>query len=111
MTKITTHVLDIALGKPAANIPITLHSLSEPATIIAEGLTNSDGRVSPCLYEGALARGLYSITFALANYFANAHQGSLYPFVTVHFVIDDIHQHFHLPLLVSPGGYSTYRGS
>ncbi len=114
MTKITTHVLDISLGKPAANIKIVLEALSPQSSkkIISEGLTNTDGRITPSLYEGkVLNPGLYGISFSLANYFASSNRASLYPFVTVHFMLEHPEEHFHLPLLISPGGYSTYRGS
>jgi 5-hydroxyisourate hydrolase len=111
MTKITTHVLDISLGKPAAQVTIILESIGEHKTALAEAQTNADGRVAPSLYEGNLAPGLYVIKFSLAAYFARSQRTSIYPFVTVHFMLDNPHQHFHLPLLISPAGYSTYRGS
>ncbi len=113
MTKITTHVLDISLGRPAANIPIVLNGLEGDKTrFMAEGLTNEDGRISPSLYDGAnLKHGLYSVTFSLTNYFLSTKRTSLYPFVTVYFKIENDNANFHLPLLISPGGYSTYRGS
>lgn len=112
MTKITTHVLDISLGKPAANVKIVLEAQKGFKKIVAEGITNTDGRICPSLYDAEpLASGLYSLSFSLENYFASSQRVSLYPFVTVHFMLEHPDQHFHLPLLISPGGYSTYRGS
>lgn len=113
MTKITTHVLDISLGKPAAHVDVVLEGLASGAPeFIAKNRTSLCGRVQPSLYEGPpLPTGLYVISFALKEYFAQLETTTLYPLVTVHFELVNPHEHFHLPLLISPGGYSTYRGS
>lgn len=105
---ITTHVLDTATGRPAAGCPI---SLSKSGTVIASGITNADGRIADLLEPGTLVPGRYCMTFDTAAYFAQTKTEAFYPVVPVHFVITAIDEHYHVPLLLSPYGYSTYRGS
>ena len=107
MSAITTHVLDTALGCPAAGIPITLER-SEGGHFVAkgQGVTDSDGRCRDLLAPGALLAGTWRITFALEGY-----QTGFYPYASIVFRIEDPGQHYHVPLLLSPYGYSTYRGS
>jgi 5-hydroxyisourate hydrolase len=104
VSHVTTHILDSALGTPAAGVDIVLRSGDET---IASGTTNSDGRV-PELGPELLAPGDYSLTFDTAGYFGN--NPHFYPSVTIAFTITD-DSHYHVPLLLSPFGYSTYRGS
>ena len=100
MSAITTHVLDTARGRPAAGLPVTLE------------VQTADGRARNLLPEGApLVRGVYRLLFETAAYFtANGLEG-FYPRVTVVFEVRDPAQRYHVPLLLSPHGYSTYRGS
>ena len=111
MTSLSTHVLDTMHGRPAAGMAVVL---SGPGGEIARGLTNADGRC-PELAAGALAPGRYALAFAAADYFRR--EGVALPdppfldVVTVAFGIAADGGHYHVPLLVSPYGYSTYRGS
>jgi 5-hydroxyisourate hydrolase len=104
---ISTHVLDAALGKPAAGIAVRL---DDPAGSTVEAVTGSDGRVSE-LAAGPLDPGDYRLRFDTGQYFAAAGRTSFYPEVVVAFTITDAAQHYHVPLLLSPFAYSTYRGS
>lgn len=113
MSAITTHILDISRGQPAAGVAVTLEVESAAAwTSIGGGITNQDGRISGLApAESGLAAGVYRLTFATGEYFSKRGLDSFYPQVVVVFRIADPAQHYHVPLLVSPFGYSTYRGS
>lgn len=113
MSGITTHVLDTSKGKPGVGVPITLEFLSADGwKEIGGGTTNSDGRL-PTLLPGdhKLEAGTYRLHFDTSKYFEGQNLKSFYPAVPVTFVIEDTSQHYHVPLLISPFGYSTYRGS
>jgi len=121
MGKLTTHVLDLVSGRPAAGMRIELRALqaaaaNAAATVLADVQTNEDGRVARPLLEGAsLQAGRYALVFHVADYFRNAATplGEL-PFldeVVVQFGVADAEQNYHVPLLVTPWSYSTYRGS
>ena len=113
MSQITTHVLDTSLGKPASDLHVALeiHSGKHEWIRLAEGRTQTDGRLPNLLPTDSLKAGLYRMTFDTASYFqANGLQG-FYPYILVAFEIQDTTQHYHVPLLLSPYGYSTYRGS
>ena len=115
MGRITTHVLDTAAGKPAAGLKVVLTKLDGAPAVLAEAVTNADGRVDKPLLEGAaFAAGRYEIAFHVGDYFRTA--GARLPeppfldVVPIRFgVADDVD--YHVPLLVSPFAYSTYRGS
>lgn len=111
---ITTHVLDTMMGKPAAGISVRLeiqNSLGEWKQL-ASGATSSDGRIADLLSEGsALQLGTYRLTFDTAQYFRSSGIKGFYPYVHVVFEVHDAAAHYHVPLLLSPFGYSTYRGS
>lgn len=117
MSAISTHVLDLSLGRPAAGVAVTLEIASHPDD--AErwrphggGATDADGRVKHLLPAGAsLEATTYRLTFHTAAYFAARGVQTFYPSITVVFEIHDASQHHHVPLLLSPFGYSTYRGS
>jgi len=113
MSAITTHVLDTARGKPAAEVPVTLARLDEANNPIAtySGVTDSDGRVADLLGRDALVAGEYRISFDTGAYAASNGEKSFYPHVEITFTIESPQQHYHVPLLLSPYGYSTYRGS
>ena len=112
MSQITTHVLDTSKGSPARGISIILEGLNGGEWLeIAKGTTNNDGRAADLLAkEKVLEKGVYRITFDTASYFkANGTKG-FYPYVSIVFEIEDA-AHYHVPLLLNPYGYSTYRGS
>ncbi|MEM8946232.1 MAG: hydroxyisourate hydrolase [Planctomycetota bacterium] len=113
MSPITTHVLDTALGKPAAGITVTLCQVAEDGVYVevGRGVTNADGRVADLLPDEAAVQGTYRIEFATASYFAATERGSFYPRVEVLFSVEQEGGHYHVPLLLSPFGFSTYRGS
>ena len=112
MSSITTHILDTALGKPAQGVAVTLVQLSgDETTPIGEATTDDDGRVAPLVPPGGLTPGVYRLTFETASYFASTDRESFYPAVEIAFRVEDAAQHYHVPLLLSPFGYSTYRGS
>jgi len=114
MNRISTHILDIALGKPAKHVPVRLEKQNRAGDwrLIASANTDQDGRCSQLLPDGAdLAAGVYRLVFDTANHFASQKIDGLYPLVEVTFRVRDGESHFHIPLLLSPNGYSTYRGS
>ena len=109
---LTTHVLDTSSGRPAAGLPITLERQTHTGfERIGAGVTNSDGRLSEPLVQGEWAGGVYRITFDTAAYFSAQGTAGFYPTVQVVFEVTDPDSHHHVPLLLSPFGYSTYRGS
>jgi 5-hydroxyisourate hydrolase len=112
MSDITTHVLDISRGRPAAGVPVTLETQrGDSWELLGKGITNADGRIANLLGDAQLAAGVYRLTFDTAAYFADNDTQAFYPQVSVVFKIEDSNQHYHVPLLLSPFGYSTYRGS
>jgi 5-hydroxyisourate hydrolase len=114
MSAITTHVLDTAAGRPARGVPVRLELLTDGKgwMKLAERMTDPDGRVKDLLADGAkLDPGTYRLTFGTGAYFAAQKIATFYPEANVVFEIRDPGQHYHVPLLVSPFGYSTYRGS
>jgi 5-hydroxyisourate hydrolase len=110
---ITTHVLDTARGVPARGVRVWLdrEALAGVWTLAGEGTTDDDGRMRTLLPPGALEAGSYRITFDVGGYFAAQGVTSFWRLVTVSFVVAEGTTHQHVPLLVSPFGYSTYRGS
>ncbi|MBB4304961.1 5-hydroxyisourate hydrolase [Rhodobium orientis] len=113
---LTTHILDTANGCPAAGVDIVLYRLDgETRTELARATTNGDGRTdAPLIARGALQCGSYELEFAIGAYFAGKGIALTQPFlevVPIRFGIDDAAAHYHVPLLASPFGYSTYRGS
>jgi 5-hydroxyisourate hydrolase len=114
---LTTHVLDTAHGKPAANVGVELWRLEgENRTLLKSIRTNADGRTDePLLAEGELHTGIYELVFLVGDYFASQGFTSTTPSfldrVPVRFGVADPNAHYHVPLLVSPWAYSTYRGS
>lgn len=114
MSAITTHILDTARGRPAAGVPITLarHDAAGGYTALGRGQTDADGRLRTLLPAGApLTPGVYRLTFDTAAYFQAHGITGFYPEVTVVFQITTEGEHYHVPLLLSPYGFSTYRGS
>ena len=115
--KLTTHVLDTASGIPAVGMRVELHRLPGRGQKekLGEFVTNSDGRISsPLLAGDALTPGTYRLLFYVADYFAARGSGDARKFldvVPILFVVSDAASNYHVPLLVSPWSYSTYRGS
>ena len=110
---ISTHVLDTAAGRPAAAVAVQLLRQQGKNWIeVAGGETNADGRV-PSLAAGGASHdaGAYRLTFDVGAYFERQGIASFYGVVTIEFIVRDAASHYHVPLLVSPFGYSTYRGS
>jgi 5-hydroxyisourate hydrolase len=114
MSAITTHVLDTAAGRPAAGVPVTLESRGEGGDwhALGRGATDADGRLRDLLPDDFdFKEGEYRLTFDTASYFAPRGVESFYAQVVVSFVVRDAGAHYHVPLLLSPFGYTTYRGS
>ena len=117
MGKLTTHVLDVTCGKPAAKVSYELYALDgQGRTLLASGLTNGDGRCNAPLLEGEQMRaGRYELVFAAGDYFAAqgiaVSEPRFIDRVAIAFGIAHPEQNYHVPLLVSPWSYSTYRGS
>ena len=109
---ITTHVLDTARGLPAHGVPIVLeHATDDGWVLVGSGATDADGRAGDLVAEGtALAHGRYWLTFDTGAYFRGRGEAAFYPEVAVVFIVAG-DEHHHVPLLLSPFGYSTYRGS
>jgi 5-hydroxyisourate hydrolase len=110
---VTSHVLDASTGRPAAGVPVRLDRRDGAGgwTALAEGTTGTDGRLRDWLPERAVRRGVHRLTFATGDWFAGRNQSTFYPEVVVVFEITDAGAHHHVPLLLSPFAYSTYRGS
>lgn len=110
MSGITTHILDTARGCPAAGVPLRLDRWDGTWVTLGSGVTNDDGR-APGLFDQALEAGRYRMTFETGDYFKALGTRGFYPYAQVVFDIVDTDSHYHVPLLLSPFGYSTYRGS
>ena len=109
---ITTHILDTTLGKPAQAVPIQLEKQSGSEwKLIGSGLTDADGRLKTLTPPGPVEPGVWRIRFDTKQYFAAIGTKAFYPYVEVVFEIVDGAAHYHVPLLLNPWGYSTYRGS
>ncbi len=109
MSTVTTHVLDTALGRPAAGVRVRLEA-GDGSGVVAEGRTDADGRVAD-LGPDDLASGAYRLVFDTAGYFSGTGQDAFFPEVAIAFALTDPTQHYHVPVLLSPFAYSTYRGS
>ncbi|WP_104082230.1 hydroxyisourate hydrolase [Cryobacterium sp. Y11] len=108
MSQISTHILDGALGCPAADVLVALQS--DAGVEIASGTTDADGRVAD-LGPEHLEAGTYRLSFATGEYFGRTRRQTFYPVVSIAFSVADAEQHYHVPLLISPFAYSTYKGS
>ena len=114
MSAITTHVLDTSRGRPAAGVLVVLERRAEQGRYeeLGHGVTDADGRLRTLLPAGEpVASGVYRLTFHTGDYLAQQGGEGFYPEVTIAFEIKDPSQHYHVPLLLNPFGYSTYRGS
>jgi 5-hydroxyisourate hydrolase len=114
MTRISTHVLDIAQGQPAPDVPVRLERQEAAGSwrLLASSRTDRDGRCAQLLPENeALTPGFYRLGFETATYFGARKLDGMYPLVEITFQVRNAEEHFHIPLLLSPNGYTTYRGS
>lgn len=108
---LTVHVLDTACGRPAVGLRLSLRRANAPEAL-AERVTNADGRCDgPLLAGAAMAAGIYEITFDVADWRIGQADPGFYDRICIRFTIADTPGHVHIPLLLSPYGYSTYRGS
>lgn len=111
MSGITTHVLDTSRGRPAAGVPVVLErGVDSDWQPVGRGTTDADGRVRDLLTTTPEV-GRYRLSFDTAAYFRAVGEAGFYPEVAVTFVVEHGQEHYHVPLLLSPFGYSTYRGS
>ncbi len=116
MSGISTHVLDVSLGKPAAGVQVTLECCAPNVWPpvwhpVASKSTDEDGRCKGLLAAEKVSEGAYRIVFETGAYFFRSARATLYPEVTVTFTVDVSGASYHIPLLLSPFGYTTYRGS
>jgi 5-hydroxyisourate hydrolase len=107
MSQISTHVLDTSVGRPAPGVAV---ELSQNDQVVASGVTDADGRLME-LGPDRLEAGTYRLHFATGEYFRRSGHDTFYPSVAIDFSVGDPEEHFHVPLLISPFGFSTYRGS
>ena len=106
--KLTTHVLDTVIGKPAAGMKVELRSI-DTGLLVRSAITNQDGRTdTPMLSDAEMRTGTFELTFYVGDYFG---QNRFLNLVPIRFTIDDSRSNYHVPLLCSPWAYSTYRGS
>ena len=116
MGKLSTHILDVARGCPAAGVPIALYRIGEPDVPLVSCTSNSDGRTDVVLLADiAFQCGEYELVFHVASYFYNAglvvSKPAFLDRIAIRFFISNAEENYHVPLLVSPWSYSTYRGS
>jgi 5-hydroxyisourate hydrolase len=110
---ISTHILDTALGRPAVGVPITLARITNGEwSTLNEATTDADGRCKYLLPEAdALQPGIYRVHFETLAYYKQHRLNGLYPYVEIVFTVSEGEQHYHIPLLLTANGYTTYRGS
>ncbi len=112
--QLSSHILDITTGRPAAGVKITLHKMDDSHTWVAidEKTTDENGRIKDFLEttDASDNNGIYKLTYHVGPYFAMRSQDTFYPFIDVVFEIKDT-SHYHVPITLSPYGYSTYRGN
>lgn len=106
MNTLSTHVLDTSLGRPASGVRV---SLEREQTTVGTGTTDANGRLADIV--AGLSAGTYRLRFDVADYFARTGRASLFPEVVVSFTVSGGDEHYHIPVLLSPFGYTTYRGS
>ena len=113
MSKITTHILDTSRGQPASGVAVVLELQSaERWQVLGRGVTDGDGRLKELLpSDFKFVPGAYRLTFHTGDYFETQQVESFYKEITISFIVRDARGHYHVPLLLSPFGYSTYRGS
>ncbi|WP_266202371.1 hydroxyisourate hydrolase [Pontibacter kalidii] len=111
--QLSSHILDVSTGRPAAGVPVRLEKRDEQANrwfLVDEKTTDSNGRIQDFLDYKKTETGVYKLTFLVADYFKQQKADTFYPFIEVVFQIRD-KAHYHVPITLSPYGYSTYRGN
>lgn len=109
---LSTHILDTALGKPAAGVALVLfREMANGWNEVGRGVTDADGRCRTLLGQSAPEKAIYKLRFEVAPYLAEQTTAGLYPYVEIVFTVADPSQHYHIPLLLAANGYTTYRGS
>lgn len=114
MSPITTHVLDTSIGRPAAGVHIVLERREAEGSYgeLGRGVTDADGRLKTLLPDSVtLEPGVYRMTFETGGYYAERGVEGFYPEIIIVFELREPKEHYHVPVLLSPWGYSTYRGS
>lgn len=113
MKRISTHILDMVNGKPATDVAVRLERKGEAGDwkLLTSARTDQDGRCAQLLPEEESSSGIYRVVFDTASYFATRQIEAMYPVVEITFRVKGGESHFHIPLLLSPHGYTTYRGS
>jgi 5-hydroxyisourate hydrolase len=113
MNCISTHILDLRLGKPAPGVSVRLEKQDSPANwrLVSSAHSDQEGRCTQLLADGNLSAGVYRLHFDIAAYFTTHQVETLYPFVEVTFQVREGESHFHIPLLLNANGYTTYRGT
>jgi len=112
MSTVSTHILDTTVGAPAVGIAVRLEGMADGHwNEVAQGVTNQDGRIADWMEGESLAAGTYRISFDTGSYFKAVGLRAFYPVVEIVFSIHAAGEHYHVPLLLNPFGYSTYRGS
>ncbi|KAL0118337.1 hypothetical protein PUN28_009168 [Cardiocondyla obscurior] len=109
---ITTHVLDTSKGRPADGLPVCLYKFeNDKWTLLKESTTDANGRCGDLLQDKDRSSGRFKIEFRVNDYFNRIATVSMYPLIDVMFDVQNTNEHYHIPLLLNPFGYSTYRGS
>ena len=112
MSAITSHVLDTSLGAPVAGLEVSLALLDGGSfREVGRGLTDSEGRIKQLLGGSVLVRGTYRLSFEVGAHYQTAARPYFYDRIEIQFLVTSLDQHYHVPLLLSPFGYSTYRGT
>ena len=112
MSAITSHVLDTSLGKPVAGLNVSLARLEAgELELVGQAVTDQDGRVKHLIGDAVLIVGVYQLSFETGAHYRKAGRESFYERVEIQFRVESASEHYHVPLLLSPFGYSTYRGS
>jgi 5-hydroxyisourate hydrolase len=113
MITISTHVLDTSIGKPAVGVAITLSLRQNNGSWrqLGSGVTDNDGRLRDLAGSGTVSAGFYKLTYECESYFRSRGVDTFFPQIEISFTVSDANQHYHVPLLLSPYSYSTYRGS
>lgn len=113
MAAITTHVLDTSIGQPAVGVPVVLERREGDSVwvVVGRGQTDADGRIRGFSDNAAQGAGVYRLVFETGAYFRARRADAFFPFVSIVFDVANASAHYHVPLLLSPFGYSTYRGS
>ncbi|MTD15591.1 hydroxyisourate hydrolase [Nakamurella sp. YIM 132087] len=108
----STHLLDTSIGRPAAQVPVGLHTVADDGStrLVGGGVTDNDGRVAT-LADGALAPGTFRLVYDTVGYFTAVHRKLFYPRIIVEVYLDGARAHYHVPVLASTYSYSTYLGS